>query len=169
MRVPEFAILPTEISGRVSGLGVLRVPGAGLTALEWAAKCGNRTICEWLGTDTRTAELLQVGAPVGWACYAGQVDIARVLWRLGASPSATDIVLWRGLPPLLAAASSGKLEVLQFLVEEVRVSVHTCDDHGLGILHHIQQAPAWEQLKGHTACNEYAKARGAKKQYIRNV
>jgi len=49
------------------------------------------------------------GSPVGWACYTGQLEIAKSLVRMGADAAATDAVLWGGLPPLLVAAQNGQV------------------------------------------------------------
>lgn len=114
--------------------------------------------------------LARTGAPVGWAAYSGHVALARMLVSHGADAAATDLVLWRGLPPLLCAATAGRAEALKWLCEEEVQSIHTTDGPGLGILHHITSASEkWEELPGHVECHEYAIARGAKKQFIRNV
>lgn len=74
---PACTVLAAEVMGPAAGVGALRAPGAGLTALEWAAKHGNSEIVEWLCTDERTSILVRTGAPVGWACYAGHVELVR--------------------------------------------------------------------------------------------
>ena len=51
-----------------------------------AAGCSNLAIVKWLLTDPRTASLVHSGAPVGWACYTGRVEIARLLWGAAADP-----------------------------------------------------------------------------------
>ena len=53
-------------------------------------------------------------------------------------------------------------------MDEMGVSIHTADDHSLGILHHIHQPENWQDRPGHVACDEFAKQRGARKQYFRN-
>ena len=77
----------------------IRMPTARFDALEWAAKKGNLSVVEWLCTDERTRYLVRAGAPVGWACYTGRVECAKLLVQRGADPSATNAVLWGGLPP----------------------------------------------------------------------
>jgi hypothetical protein len=166
--IPACTTLSADVRGGASGLGQLRAPGVGLTALEWAAKCGNLAVAEWLCTDERTRILLNTGSPVGWACYAGHVDVARLLSQHGADPSATDVVLWKAMPPVLATASVGQAEALEWLVDEMGVSIHTTDDRTLGILHHIHTPDDWEARPGHVACDEFARAKGAKKQHFRN-
>ena len=167
--VPACTRLSADVMGRdVVGLGQLRAPGVGLTALEWAAKRGNFEIAEWLSTDERSRVLVHTGAPVGWACYEGHVELARMLVSHGADPMATDVVLWRAMPPILAAASKGQEASVRFLHEEMGASIHTTDEHSLGILHHIHGPEDWEQRENHVATDTYARARGAKKQYFRN-
>lgn len=98
MELPSCTIVPAKFLSLTrfdAGLGKLRVPGAGLTALEWAARCGNTEIVEWLVEDERTSDLLRVGSPVGWACYAGEVNMARDLIDKGADKSGTDAVRLR--------------------------------------------------------------------------
>ena len=168
--VPACTTLSAEVLGSgIAGLGQLRAPGVGLTALEWAARCGNASIVDWLCTDPRTAPVLvKTGSPVGWACCAGHAEVARALLGHGASPLATDVVLWRGMPPILAAAANGQVETVQLLCEEQGVSIHTCDEDRLGILHHIHGRGDWVNLLGHLATDTYARTRGAKLQVFRN-
>ena len=61
----------------------VRAPAAGFTALEWAAKKGNLGVVEWLCTDERTKCLVREGSPIGWACYTGRIECARLLLRHG--------------------------------------------------------------------------------------
>lgn len=61
-------------------------PGVGLTALEWACKCGNLTIVEWLCADERSGLLLQTGCPLGWACNDGRLDVVCALDARGVDP-----------------------------------------------------------------------------------
>ena len=152
-----------------AGLGSLRVPGSGLTALEWAAKCGNVDIIKWLCDDDRTCDLLRQGSPVGWAAYAGHAEAARLLVKRGADPQATDQVLWRGLPPMLAAAEGGQVETLEVLVQEARVSIHTVHDDGTGILYRIRQTPNYQDNPKLVAVEEWAIRHGAKEQRIKWV
>ena len=160
MELPPYTLLPAALVTRCAsaGLGLLRVPGSGFTALEWAAKHGNLQIVEWLCDDDRTCDLLHQGSPVGWACYAGNVDVARLLLKRGAEPTATDQVLWCGLPPFLAAAEGGQVEALELLVQEQKVSIHTTGDDGLGILHRIRQIPGYEKKPKLVAAEEWAPA-----------
>ena len=169
MRVPECTVIPGTLLSlsAASGLARLRVPGAGLTCLEWAAKRGNLEIVRWLCTDERTKGLLQQGSPVGWACYGGHVEVARYLVRSGGDPRATDAILWKGLPPFLAAAEAGQVRTLEYLVSEERISIHTTDEQGLGILYKVQQVPDYKLHPGLVAVEEWALAHGAKKQYIK--
>jgi hypothetical protein len=85
----------------------LRIRACGFTALDWAAKKGNKYIVEWLCTDPLTKGLVHLGSAVGWACYKGQVDIANTLLKHGADPSVTQLILWGGIPPLFVAARNG--------------------------------------------------------------
>ena len=145
--MPECTVIPSTLlclRGGVSGLARLRVPGAGLTALEWAAKRGNLEIAHWLCTDERTKELLHAGSPIGWGWYGGQGDMARYLVHMGGDPRATDAVLWKGLPPMLAAAEGGQVATLEYMVCEAHISIHTTDEQGLGILYKIRHTPNYK-------------------------
>ena len=114
-----------------------------LSALEWAAKKGNHAIVEWLCTDTRTSALLKFGAPVGWACYTGRVEVARALVAHGASATATTAALWNHCPPVLVAASNGQLEAMQWLVNELGHDIRTVDARGKGVEGYVKQDPGW--------------------------
>ena len=80
----------------------LRLPGAGFTALDWAARKGNFEIAQWLATDARTRGLTRTGAPVGWACYTNHVELAKMLVGYGADVHATDVVFWTHAHALMA-------------------------------------------------------------------
>lgn len=95
----------------------LRILGAGFTALEWAAKKGNKATVEWLCDEQRTKALVHAGYPVGWAAYAGHEEIIRVLASRGAGLVGTDVGLWNHQSSVLAAASNGKLDVMKHLIK----------------------------------------------------
>jgi hypothetical protein len=140
----------------------LKMKWVGFTPLEWAARKGHQEIVEWLVTDPRTSLLLQVGSPVGWACYTNQVDVARYLVQHGASPEATNEVFWDHRPPLLAAAENGMLEAVKFLVEECNVSI-SAKWRGNNILDHIEMSPNWKEQKSLKAVRKYAMKKRAKR------
>jgi hypothetical protein len=137
----------------------IRAPAAGFTALEWAAKKGNLGVVEWLCTDERTKCLVREGSPIGWACYTGRIECARLLFRHGADPAATDMVLWGGLPPLCVAAQNGQLEAIRWLVDEVGQDVRLTDRNGRGVVQHAKMAPNWEDCPGQVACVQWANER----------
>ena len=95
----------------------LRVLGAGLTPLEWAARRGHFDIAEWLATDPRTSHLLTLGAPIAWACYGNHVDIAKILCDNGADSTATNDAAY-DMPPLHLAAENGSLAAVKWLVND---------------------------------------------------
>jgi hypothetical protein len=135
----------------------LRMQWVRFSPLEWAAKKGHFDIVQWLvSEEPRTGPLLDVGSPVGWACYTNRVEIARYLVQHGASASATDEIFWDSRPPLLAAAENGHLEAVKFLVEECGVSMATTKWNGHDIFEHIEMAPTWKEQKGHRAVRKYA-------------
>ena len=134
----------------------LKMKWVGFTPLEWAAKKGHLDIVKWLTSDPRTASLINIGTPVGWACYTDRVDIARHLVKLGASPEKTTETLWNHRPPLLAAAENGKLNAVKFLVEECGLSI-TVKWNGHGIKDHVKMSPNWEEMADHSAVMKYAK------------
>ena len=136
----------------------LRFPVAGFTALEWAAKKGNRDIVRWLCTDTRTKDMINVGCPIGWAGYTGQVDIMRQLVSYGADPSKTDDVLWSNTLPLFVAAQNGKLGAVKFYVEECKQDIRMIDDEGNNILKHIEKSQNWREIDNHVETHKWAKS-----------
>ena len=138
-------------------LEALRIRGGLFTALEWAAKKGNEDIVRWLCTDPRTRGLVTIGSPIGWACYTGEVDVARVLVAHGANPAATHIILWGGAPPLFAAAQNGQLEAMKYLVEELGQDIRMLDNNGKGVKNHIKDSPRWSEMEGHKECMKWAK------------
>jgi hypothetical protein len=140
----------------------LRLPGAGFTALDWAARKGNHEIAEWLATGARTSALLRTGAPVGWACYTNHVDLARMLVRHGCDAARTDATFFGGKPPVINTAENGQLLALKFLVEEQGQDVRTQMASGSGILAAIERARRDGHLPpGHVACARWAREKGA--------
>jgi Ankyrin repeats (3 copies)/MYND finger len=137
----------------------LRIRACGFTALEWAAKKGNKDIVEWLCNDPRTRALVRIGSPVGWACYTGQVEIAKILVDHGANPTATHPVLWSQLHPLFVAAQNGQLESIKWLVEDMGQDISMTDSDGQGILSHIKLSPNWKDLDGHKSCHAWVKTK----------
>lgn len=127
--------------------------------LEWAAKKGNIDIVEWLCTDDRTKSLIHEGCSVGWACYTGQVEIARRLVAHGADPGKTDDVLFYKCPPLLMAAENGQLEAMQYLVNELGQDIHMVGPtSGRNVIDSIQTVPNWNE-GDHLQCYEWAMSR----------
>ena len=60
----------TDPLGNGADFGLVSLPHAGFTALDWAARKGNFEIAQWLATDPRTSSLLHAGAPVAWDARA---------------------------------------------------------------------------------------------------
>jgi len=118
----------------------LLLPGAGFTALDWAARKGNYEIAEWLATAEGTKELVNTGAPVGWACYTNRVELASMLVGHRADPAATNEVLWGGMPPLLVAAENGQLLAMKWLVEEQGQNIQMKDEIHGGVLQAVERA-----------------------------
>ena len=142
----------------------LRLPGAGFTALDWAARKGNFEIAQWLATDARTRGLTRTGAPIGWACYTNHVELAKMLVGYGADVHATDVVFWTHAHALMAAAENGQLLAIKWLVEEQGVDIRMESRPGRGILAAINRArfQGQETLPaGHVACAHFAREKGA--------
>ena len=138
----------------------MRFPVVGFTPLEWAAKKGNMETVKWLCTDERTKPLLQIGCPVGWSCYTGQVDIARLLVKeYKVNPRRTDDFLWVGLSPLFVAAQNGQLEAMKFLVDECGMNIKDVVLNGRNVLKHIELSPNWREIEGHKKSHKWAKKR----------
>lgn len=142
----------------------LRFPVAGFTALEWAAKKGNRDIVRWLCTDKRTKDMINFGCPIGWAGYTGQVDIMRQLVSYGADPRKTDDVLWSNTQPLFVAAQNGKLDAVKFYVEECQQDIGMVDDEGNNILKHVEKSQNWREIDNHVETHKWAKSMLKKQQ-----
>lgn len=90
-------------------IGDITVRGYNLNALECASRRGNHEIAEWLSTDSRTKVMLTRtdSAPVAWACYTGNVELARMLVKhVANSHATTDVVLKKNANPF----GCGKLE-----------------------------------------------------------
>ena len=138
-------------------LNNLRVPQVGFTALEWASKKGNIDTVKWLCEDERTKGMIDIGCPVGWAAYTGQVEIMRFLVAEGADPAKTDAVLWSGLQPLLVAAQNGQLEAMKYLVNECDQDITMKDRSGRDLLKSISDAPNWRDVPGHVEAHKWAK------------
>jgi len=159
--LPELNVAKSclqEALDEVGGdLNKLRVPNIGFTALEWASKKGNLAAVKWLCSDERTKPMVSIGCPVGWACYVGRIQIARVLVEAGADPGSTDDVLFNRVPPLLLAAQNGRLEALKYLVEECGQNIRMTDHEGRDILRSIKDSTNWRDLPDHVECHKWAK------------
>ena len=148
-----------------AAIAELRVQGAHFTALDFAARKGNRDIVEWFCADPRLRPCLRAGAPIAWACYTNHVDVARLLHRHGADPAATESVFFGGKPPLLAAAEAGHLRAMRWLVEALGQDLRVrCPTHGsvVAVLREaVRAAAGGAALPGHAECLRWALARGA--------
>jgi hypothetical protein len=171
-----------EQMGSMRSMGSMRLPGAGYTPLEWAARKGNLEIAELLCKHPVTAATVKTGAPVGWACYTGQVELAKMLVRYGADPALTDVPLWGSRPPVHVAAANGQLLAMKWLVEECKQDIHVESEAGgmggrgkkrnliellqfeLGEVDPISMRQAG--MAGHAACLEYAILAGVEKRRI---
>ena len=152
--LPEvLAVLPPP------GIAGLRLHDVLFTPLEWAAKKGNLDVVNWLCEEPRTQALVHAGAPIGWAVYAGRLEVARALRRHGADAAATDDALWGGLSPLLVAAQNGQLEMMKWLVDEVGQDVRVEDSRGFGVVRHTTLPVEWEECRGHPECKRWAEER----------
>jgi hypothetical protein len=142
----------------------LRVPGAGFTALDWAARKGNFDIAKLLCTSEHSRALTGLGAPVGWACYTNRVELAKMLVLHGANPAQTDQVLYGQKPPAFVAAENGSLLALKWLHEEVGQDLAQMrDSAGRGILKIIERSRVQgnDLTPSHVACAKYARLQGA--------
>jgi len=153
------AALPRALAANGGNAASIRVRGAGFTALEWAARKGNLDIVKWLISDERTKGLVTVGAPVGWACYTGRVEVARALVAAGADPTATDEGLWGNLPPLLTAAQNGQLEIMKWLVDDLGQDIRMRCLHGGGVEEHIKTSENWRDVPGNVGCAKWVEER----------
>jgi len=135
----------------------LKMKWVGFTPLEWAAKKGHVQIVQWLLSDPRTASLIEVGSPVGWACYTGRIEVARMLVDNGAFPNATHEGFWNSRHPLLAAAENGMIDSVQFLVEECGIDISSVTWKGNGIKDHVKMSPNWNEIPEHKSVLKYAK------------
>lgn len=163
---------------------LMMIQPMGHNALEWAAKKGcvakpahthptllspphapptyrNLDIVKWLLTDPRTASLVHSGAPVGWACYTGRVEIAKLLVSHGASSHATDEAMYFHRAPLLMAAENGKLEAMRWLVEEQGHDIRTVQstsDGDRGVLDALRDVgPAAMEDPDRRRCIQWAR------------
>jgi len=143
----------------------LRVPGAGFTALDWAARKGLFDIAQLLCQSE--PGLVHLGAPVGWACYTNRVELAKMLVSHGANPNTTDQVLYSFKPTAFVAAENGSLLALKWLAEEAGVDIKKLRDRsGGGILAVIAtsrgpRVPNNPLLPAAVACAQYARSKGA--------
>jgi len=142
-------------------LSDLRLHSSYLNALEIAARKGKYAVCEWLVTDKRTRHhflhdrhLLPDGlgeATVGWALYANNVDLARMLVSHGVEPFRTNGMMFGDQHPMHLAAQSGSFLAVKYCVEELGMDIN-----------YIHPGAANPQ-HGHIiwACNDSTRARGS--------
>ena len=146
-------------------IGDITVRGYNLNALECASRRGNHEIAEWLSTDSRTKVMLTRtdSAPVAWACYTGNVELARMLVKhVANSHATTDVVLKKKTPTHLAAENS-KLLAAKYLVEECGHGIRERDCSGSNIRTCIRKNfSEWRDLPGSVAVDEYAKSKGVR-------
>ncbi|GMH66303.1 hypothetical protein TrRE_jg2738 [Triparma retinervis] len=109
-------------------LDMVRTPH-GLTLLEHAARRGNFEVCEWLVTspevknvcsDKEEGMLKDTCAPL-WACYTGNLDIAKMLVSHGADAERTNEVSFNEKPVLFMCTENARLGCVKWLVEEIGV------------------------------------------------
>lgn len=160
--LPDLKIAKDSVSDALAAVNGdiqrIRFPVVGFTPLEWAAKKGNMETIKWLCTDERTKSFVNIGCPVGWSCYTGQVDIARLLVEVyNVDAHKTDNILWNSLSPLFVAASNGQFEALEFLVNECGMNIKDVDGFGKNVLNHIESSPNWREVDGHRKCHKWAK------------
>lgn len=151
--------------GSVPNIGDITVRGYNLNALEWASRRGNHEIAEWLSTDSRTKVMLTRtdSAPVAWACYTGNVELARMLVKHGANSHATTDVVFGKKPPTHLAAENSKLLAVKYLVEECGHDIRERDCSGSNIRTCIRKNfSEWRDLPGSVAVDEYAKSKGVR-------
>ena len=86
-----------------------------------------------------------------------------MLVRHGASATATNQVLFWGMPPLLLAAENGSLLALKWLVEEMGHDINVVHN-AQGILAKINgsRGPDGGLTDAHVACARYARLKGAR-------
>ena len=160
------AILPAVMSQLPAGRTVadLRLQGPEFRALDWAARMGNQDVVQWFCEDERLKGCLKVGAAIGWACYTNHVDVAKLLLRHGASPTATDTVLFGNKPPLFMAAEAGRLLALQWLVDEVGQDINMVSPVHGNVIRAIKDPLRASGVfpPEHKKCLEWALARGAR-------
>jgi len=158
--------------GSIPTIGDIKVRGYGLNAIEWAARRGNYDIAEWLATDSRTKVLLTRtdSAPVAWACYTNQVELARMLVvKYGVNSHATTECVFANKPPAHLASENGKLLALKFLIEECHHDILEYDTFGQDMRASLRRNnPKWTSVAGCVACDEYAKEKGVEGEIIRS-
>lgn len=135
----------------------LRVPSIGITVLEWAALRGNMSTVQWLCKDLRTRSLLKQGTPMGWAGFAGHIEILRYLHSEGADPFATDVNFWNRQHPFLAVAGAGQFEAMQLWIDEFGGDVKVADSLGRNAITVIGQVERWRDMDGHKQCVKWLK------------
>lgn len=162
--VPNLDIVKRSIDDALSMAGSiehLKMPWVGFTPLEFASKKGHLDVVKWLLADPRTKAMVNVGAPLGWACYTNQISVARLLVKHGAAVDSTTDIFWNGRPPMLAAAENGSLETVKYLVEECGVPI-SLKWKGYNIRDHVFASPGWDDMPGHQKVLEYARRKGVR-------
>jgi len=147
-----------------AGVTELRAPGAGFSCLDWAARKGLYEVAELLCTAPESKALLNLGAPVGWACYTNRVELGKLLVRHGADPSATDQILFWHKPPAFVAAENGSLLALKWLHEDVGqdlASMRDRSERGILAIINSSRVQNCDLTPAHVACAKYARLKGA--------
>jgi ankyrin repeat protein len=101
-----------------------------MTPLMWAAHEGHintvRSLLDMPGIDIN-AKIASGYTALGYACFRGQLEVAKVLVAAGARVTAQGSNEWGAL---LSAAWGGRLQVVKYLVEEAGADVRCADPGG---------------------------------------
>ena len=113
----------------------------GISALLWAAGCGNLEVCQWLvddiGCDVLDAPPVRVHRgydrrPLHWAARNGHTSVCR--WLVVTKGVPVDTVTSDGTTALHLAASQGHVHACSFLNDH-GASVDVLNDHGCSGIH----------------------------------
>lgn len=121
--------------GKKLDMNKIRLPGINFTPLDLAARRHQKAIIQTLIEECKADP--KIGAPVVWACYVGNVEIASMLSENYGAP--VNAQLRSGATALQYAAENRQMAAVKWLVKEKKVDVICRGLNGKPLVEHLKE------------------------------